>query len=257
MQVHLPPLLASDFVVHYRDTDFHVHKFVLHHHSGYFRNHLSVTAPVGKVEKDDVVREGGKRRRVTTSIIDEVSWECRYLAYVLCIHLPHDFGDGRPVGVADFLLFLRHCTSLRLSSSSRSHPRTPSQDAILDSLSVDSPISLAVPTDSLISGAVIHEYFKDDAAAPRRSSCSEPLPSLFHYFDCQEMQRSEQVIVRGSLSYCMDAWYWLPLVVRYKMKAVEDACIEKLGRNKSVERRVHSSEFLDKLGRLPLAVIAA
>ena len=252
--MRLPPLLASDFVIHYRDTDFHVHKFVLLHHAGYFRNHLSATAPAGKVEKDEVVGEGGKRRRVTTFSSEEVSSECQHPAYVLCLHLPHDFGDGRLVTEDEFLLFLRH---LYFASILRLPPFMPNP-VLLASLSDDSPTSLTYPADRLIREPALWEYVSNED--PNAQWYSAELLSLFHYFDCQQaMRRSEQVILRASLEdrdTCHTAWFWLPLAVRYRMKAVEVACMEQIAGDEGVGRRVDDEEFLDILRQLPVAVIA-
>ena len=38
--VTFPPSKHVDFVLHYGNTAFHVHKLVLHHHSAYFRTYL-------------------------------------------------------------------------------------------------------------------------------------------------------------------------------------------------------------------------
>ena len=127
--------------------------------------------------------------------------------------------------------------------------------AIVDSLFDDSPIGLVFPSTDLISHAAFLEYVDAAAVAPGKFWWSEALLSLFHCFDCQRaMQRSEQVILRGHLSACHHAWYWLSVAVSH-MKAVEGACIEKLGRDKDVGKRLDDEEFLDTLRELPAAVI--
>ena len=37
---HFPPVYLCDFVIHYRNTAYHVHKFVLCYHSSYFRTYI-------------------------------------------------------------------------------------------------------------------------------------------------------------------------------------------------------------------------
>ena len=249
-QVHLPPRIASDFVIHYRDTDFHVHKWVLLHQSTYFHNYIHITTPAGKIVKDVVVVEGGKQRRVTTVSSEEVSSKCQHPAYVHCIHLTREFG-GISVNEITFLLFLRH---LYFATTFHLPPFLP-HDGLVDSLSDDSPVCLDFPAGRHINRAAVFAYVNQPAAA-----CSLPyneaLLSLFHYFLCrQAMQRSELVIVRGHLSNCEHAWFWLPIALHHKMKAVEDACVDMLGRDTEVGRRAGDKAFLDQLNRLPPAVI--
>ena len=38
--VHFPPVFLADFVIHYQAQAFHVHKFVMCHHSSYFRTYI-------------------------------------------------------------------------------------------------------------------------------------------------------------------------------------------------------------------------
>ena len=194
--------------------------------------------------------EGGKRRRVMTFSSEEVLSECQHPAYVLCIHLPHDFGYA--CRRRRLPLFLRH---LYFASTFHFPPFIPKR-ALLDSLSDDTPTCLAFPSTDLISLDAIGEY-GTDVVEQQRLRYSEELWSLFHYFDCQQaMQRSEQVVLQGNLVIAHDAWVWLPVAVRHKMKAVEDVCIKKLGRDKKVGKRVNNPTFIGTLDRLSSATIA-
>ena len=210
------------------------------HHSGYFCNHLSVTASAGKVEKDEAVVEWGRRRRVTTFSSEVVSFNCQHPAYVLCIHLPQNFGDGRLFTEDDFLPSSATCTSRRLSTFPRSNPSAPSSTP---SPKTPPPASPSLPMLSSIS---LQWRSTRRRVLRRRTSCGTTRRcQRFHYFDCQQaMQRSEQVIIRGNLS-CESAWVWLPLAVRHKMNAVENACIVKLGRYEDVGKRSKDQGFLD------------
>ena len=58
--------------------------------------------------------------------------------------------------------------------------------------------------------------------------------------------------MRAQLCTCDEAWVWLPYAVRHKMETLEDACIEKLGRDRDVRERVDDEEFMDTIRELPL-----
>ena len=257
-QVHLYPALASDFVIHYRDTDFHVHTFVLHHHSGYFRNHLSATAPAGKVEKEKVVGKGNKRRKVVTFSTTETSEVCQHhMAYIRCLHLPTKFGDT-PASNEDFHFFLRH---LYFASTLHLPPFIPNKVILdsLDSLTDESPTCLEFPpTASVQKDSVMARSLEVyTGKATEQLEWGEALLSLFHFFDCQQaMRRTQEVIIRGDMSTCDQAWYWLPGAVRHRMKEVEDACIKKLGRDNEMGRRVDNEELHSILDELPSRIIA-
>ena len=177
--------------------------------------------------------------------------ECQHPADILCIHLPRGFWEGGEVD-EERLRLLPSASVLRVDSPV---PLVHANPAILDSLSDESLTSLAFPADSLISTAAVEEYADTNSVAPRVRLYRAALLSLFHYFDCQQaMQRSEQVLLRCR-EWC-SAWLWLPYAVRHMMKALEDDCIERLGRDTKVGERVGKQKCLDSLGQLPPAIIA-
>ena len=110
-QVYLPPRQLSDFVIHYRNADFHVHQFVLHHHSAYFRTYLGALQPLVPVVR------GRKRKscHVDLSSSDERCGECSHSPLVRCIHLPDEFGIKSPAEVTpprvSSSFFFAICTS--------------------------------------------------------------------------------------------------------------------------------------------------
>ena len=84
---HFPPAFHSDFVIHYRGTSFHVHKFILSCHSSYFRTYRQQLAD-------------GLRAYPTT--------ECNEHADIAhCIRVPDSCGK-LDASSDDFRLFLCH-----------------------------------------------------------------------------------------------------------------------------------------------------
>ena len=89
IRVQFPPFDVADFVIHYRNTDFYVHKFVLFHHSAYFRTFIRELIHGERVyESDDCADD-----------------EHPYVTH--CIRLPNRCGK-RKTSVDDFRLFLCH-----------------------------------------------------------------------------------------------------------------------------------------------------
>ena len=95
--VRFPPACLSDFVIHYRGTAYHVHKFVLHYRSSYFRAYI-----------DPLV--AGQRACAADECDDHPS-----IAH--CIRLPDSCGKVE-ADCDDFRLFLCH---LYLRSALRLH----------------------------------------------------------------------------------------------------------------------------------------
>ena len=57
----LAPHRVSNLVIHYRSIDFHVHSFVLRHHSAYFRAVLDALTPLSEVKTEEVDEEGSRK----------------------------------------------------------------------------------------------------------------------------------------------------------------------------------------------------
>ena len=91
-----PPRQHADFVIHYDDKAFHVHKFVLHHHSAYFRAYFKTLTQ----SLDSSIPPPTKKRR-----------SCHHPSIAHCIHLPQQMYLVEEEGIvdaADFDLFLCH-----------------------------------------------------------------------------------------------------------------------------------------------------
>ena len=85
--VHFPFKVFSDFVIHYRGTAFHVHKFVLCYHSAYFRAYIEQLT-------------NGQRAYPLDECSDHPNT-------AHCIRLPDDCGKEE-ASAADFQRFLCH-----------------------------------------------------------------------------------------------------------------------------------------------------
>ena len=156
--IQFPPAALSDFVVHYQRTDYHVSKFVLFHHSAYFRTYIEqLTA--------------GQRAYPT----DECN---RHPRIPHCIRLPDRCGK-LAANTSLFGLFLNH---LHFAQHYQCFPY-----AVTTHISPNSQPEPAVTLDCV----------KYDSWAALRDSPSSQLPqsdgplecygvvlSLCHYFDC-------------------------------------------------------------------------
>ena len=244
-QFHLPPLRLSDFVIHYRNADFHVHQFVLHHHSAYFRTYLDALQPLVPVVR------GKKRKRcsVDMSSLEERDGKCSHSPLVRCIELPDEFGIKSPVaGYASenmFLLFLRY---LYFCSILHSPPYSPKSD-LLAALT-DDTLTCTVFPPSCVTKEELMKYTAIDVSTNNLVFC-EPLVSLFHYFDCREaLKKCEAVVLAPERQRGSPTWglFWLPIAVRFEMKEVEQKCIEQVVRDKGF--RVNDARYKALLERL-------
>ena len=105
--VLFPPRELADFVVHYDNTEFHVHRTILHHLSGYFNEYFQLlTAP-----QDSSTSATRKRARPSSpSSSTEEKQHRDYRTITHCIHVPLQTRsvEQTPVTAADFRLFLYH-----------------------------------------------------------------------------------------------------------------------------------------------------
>jgi hypothetical protein len=244
-QFHLPPLSLSDFVVHYRNADFHVHQFVLYHHSAYFRTYFQTLQPLAQVVT------GKKRKRCTVDLSssDEDSRKCSHLPLVRCIDVPDQCGIALPtIDARDvFLLFLQH---LYFSSTLHCPPFVPKPE-LRAALTDSTRACIVFPTSPTTKEGLV-EY-----NAPGSDGFLLWYPSLlslFHYFDCQQaMKRCEAVIVERVSSGHLDAWFWLPLAVRYSLKEAEAKCIEVAVRDKRF--RADDAAYKEELQHLTVETL--
>ena len=226
-QVHLPPVSDSNFVIHFRHTDFHVHSFVLLAHSTYFRTYLDTQERLREVKVEEVDVEGKKRRKVTAFTLAEPCAKCGPASIICCIDLPDDVGI-KAADEADFLLFLRH---LYFSSTLHLPPWVPKAENV-SALTDATALCPAFPTTS--------QSFDDIKSYAQRSATgdlqwSEELLSLFHYFLCQAaLDRCDAVIAIRCKAFIADnapfshAWRFLSVASRFRLEKAEAACIARV-----------------------------
>ena len=228
LQRRLGPHRLSDFIIHYRNTDFHVHAFVLCEHSAYFRNYLDTQEPLLELKAEVVEEQGStKRRKVTAFTSIDICFKCGPSSITRCIDLPEQCGV-EPASEEQFLLFLQHLYYPAILHSPPFYPR----QSILDSLTEDTSVSLAFPVgDGKASVAELSLYASTGEATREALFWPQQL-SLFHYFDCrQAMTRCEAIIQsvcelpQGTLR-CLQ---WLQYAVQYGLHKVEAVCLNVIG----------------------------
>ena len=128
--VCFPPRLVADFIIHY-DTDFHVHKLVLYHHSAYFRAYFQAL--------------------LDSSSPSNGTQPCSSHPQIAhCIHLPRQtrLVEKTPVTADDFRLFLCH---LYFSSHYCYPPYLPSADLDLSSDTPSLTVDFSSPALEIVS----------------------------------------------------------------------------------------------------------
>ena len=155
--IQFPPAVLSDFVIHYRNADFRVHKFVLCYHSAYFRTFIEPLA-------------SGQRAYSADECSDHPD-----IAH--CIRLPDTCGK-LAASVDDFRVFLAHLYFARRYSCfpfravGKLHlSAQPEPAACLDCPGFTTWPQLLRATSSVFS------------TSSRPSTCTA-VSSLCHYFDC-------------------------------------------------------------------------
>ena len=251
--IYLPPLVDSNLVIHYRQTDFHVHSLVLLTQSTYFRSYLSAQPPLKEVQVEEVGEEGKKRRRITTFTSLETCAKCGPSSITRCIDLPREFGIHPTTdGFADeteFLLFLRH---LYFASTHHLPPWVP-KTALVSALTDDTPVCLTFPSTP-VSDADITAYAHTEDSG---SQWSEQLLSLFHNFDCQAaLRRCDAVLASmariDSVVGLLDAWDFLPVAARYGLQQAEAACLKRVGADSDI--RLEDIDYQRPLSKLSPAI---
>ena len=150
-----PPAYLSDFVIHFRNTAFHVHKLALIHHSSYFRTYIEqLTA--------------GER---ATDECDE------HTDIPHCIVLPDACGEI-DADVDDFKLFLCH---LYFAQQYSCIPYKAAVDVSLDAEPAPA-LSLSCPTLSSLAALKAASSSEFDSASP--PAVHETVLSLCRHFDC-------------------------------------------------------------------------
>ena len=177
--VYFPPRDIADFVIHCADTDFHVHKFVLHHHSAYFRAYFQTLSPLSRC-----------RHCGSATSSSNATEPCDHPTIAHCIHLPPvtKLVSGREVTANAFQLFLCH---LYFASLFRYPPFLPTTDI---DLNADPPpaVSLCFPAVPSFDWSAQTDLRTVDGAV----EYDENLLALAHYLDCaQLMQQCEAMLL--------------------------------------------------------------
>ena len=243
--VHFPPSRLSDFVIHYRGTSYHVHKFVLDYHSSYFRAYIETLTSGQRVYQEDECSEH--------SDIDH------------CIRLPDTCGKLEADG-GDFQLFLCHLYFARHYSCI---PYEVPTDIDLDAQPPPA-VTLDYPNFSSLKQL-------DKATCSRFSESKPPaaydaVMSLCHYFDCvvvleraeancllaakgsEEQRESDRYCRCGccsgsdedmNIDYAKEwnsVWPCFVLAQQFDMKRVKAACVPVLVQHSLLQSR-HKEEW--------------
>ena len=235
--VFFPPRQYADFIIHYDTKDFYVHKFVLHHHSAYFRAYFQTLPPPAPPRGRQVKRR--KAKRSNSPAADEGKEDCDHPSIAHCIHLPQQsmLVQKKPVTAAHFRLFLCH---LYFSSHYSYPPFLPKADVDLDADTL--PTSLAFPPVASLDWGIDSTplRFADDASgdSATKKVWKEALLMLAHYLDCaQMMQHCEAVLLtmvnygaeeRTSLWLAKICVPWLRFADRYGLKQWRAACVSAI-----------------------------
>ena len=220
--VTFPPGQHVDFVIHYDNTAFHVHKFVLHHHSAYFRTYFD-TLPAPSCSSC----KKRKRGNPTSS--------CQHTHIAHCIRLPSQttLVARRLVTAADMDLFLRH---LYFAAHYCYPPFLPKTDV---DIGADPPpaVSLQFPS--------VQHFSWQTASSPLRLLIvgkafvwNESLLTLAHYLDCAAMLRQCEAVMLTASSTTDSAWLlthcWrnLEYASRYKLDKLKACHIDIIAADK-------------------------
>ena len=212
--VFFPPRLLADFIIHYDNTAFHVHKVFLHHHSAYFRSYFdTLTAPP---ESSDPTSKKPKR--------------CNHPSIPHCIHLPQQttLVEQTAVTAADFRLFLCH---LYFSAHYCYPPHLPKTDIDLDTETP--PVSLSFsPITSLkwCDESPLRSFDGDESGLISHES----LLTLAYYLDCAAMMAQCETVLMTQVEEGKDDIEWLiseslrslKCADRYHLSKYKKACIE-------------------------------
>ena len=223
--VFFPPHELADFVIHYNNSHFHVHKFVLHHHSAYFNAYfrtLTNTASSSSPSSDDAQL-------------------CKIHPQIAhCIHLPQQarLAGGEEVDADDFCLFLCH---LYFSSHYCYPPYLPLTDVDLDGDSP--PLSQTFPPITSLDFESVETLRCSDG----EYEFNESLLTLAHYFDCAAMMAQCEIILLKQLEYgertgdhvwlVEVCFLWLPVADRYRLSKQRKACIHVLAADRGLLQR--------------------
>ena len=234
-EVVFPPRKRCDFVIHYLDTVFLVHKLTLHLHSAYFRVLFDSLPPA------------------TTS--SDRSSDCRHPHVVHCVHIPtqQEPISGGMITTDDFRLLLCH---LYYPAHYRYPPLMPHDDV---DVSDEQSFELhSVDYPPLVQAELrLHPESGQGGGKPRTHH--EPGKVLFaggilalaHYFDCQRLlQRCEQVaLLMLSDGYAQNAWHDLRDADQYQLQAWKQRCLQLIAADRDILIRPQYAEAKEEWDR--------
>ena len=215
--VHFPPRQLCDFAIHYIDATFHVHKFLLHAHSAYFRALFDTLPPPG-------------------TPTEQLSG-CNHPAIALCVHIPVQTQPVTQslVRVDSFRLFLCH---LYFPAHYRYPPYLPHGDVDLDAETTPQLLPHSSPPLQQselrlhpAAGQPGRGKLRAPADAKARNSVvfDESLLALAYYFDCPlVLQRCEEVATLFLSGTCSVAAVAndLRFAAQYRMARWQQRCLQ-------------------------------
>ena len=230
--VFFPPRQHADFLIHYDDTAFHVHNFILHCYSAYFRTYFDTLS-----ESPDSNEPSAKKSK-----------RCIHPFIACCIQLPQQttLGEKTPVTASDFRHFLCH---LYFASHYCYPPYLPKTD--IDLSANLPPLSLTFPAITELSWTSAPPRASSPLRITPNGECfihNEALLTLAHYFDCAAiMAQCEAVLTKqvecakqvkrfsvALVEMCFDLLQDADI---YHLAHCKKACIEVIAADKGVLER--------------------
>ena len=232
--VHFPPPELADFVIHYRGTSYHVHKFLLTYHSSYFRAYI--------------LQLKGSERSYAADECDG------HAGIAHCIRLPDDVMESCRCNTADhFQLFLAH---LYFAQHYCCPPYRHRTHLSLDGQPLP-PITLTyphLPWKAMLPHIALWQS-TSFADLPPLSMC---VLSLAHYLDCavllEQCETNCLTFIHNLTPTSMQnntnsVWTLFDLSSKYGLVQLKSACIPLMVNHRDVQykgRWLNRQQELDK-----------
>ena len=233
--VFFPHRRFIDFIIHYADTDFHVHQPVLYQHSAYFRAYFDTFASAADSDSPTAKKSKG----------------CHHPTIAHCIHLPLQtrLVGQTAVTAVDFDYFLRH---LYFSSHYCYPPLLPKTDIDLDA--DFPPLSQTFPPITSLdwcSELTPLRLTDGDDNAGVEIILNEALLTLAHYLDCAAMMRQCEAVILTDVEYgsVTDCLLWLPLCEQYHLEKAKQAVIDIVAADNELLEKKEFKEAKQKLDK--------
>jgi len=243
--VHFPPQKLSDLVLHYLDVDFHVHKFVLHHHSTVLDS--IIDAVMHDSEADS--KQPTKRQRTCGCNKPCYRFEpmTAKLYWSKLISAPQ---DSHTVSAEAMELFFRH---LYFPDHYCYPPLLPAVDV---DLTTPPPFvtTYSTPVDakhiSHLKKQVTPIPFKHFTASDGRIRYVQATAVMYlaFYFGAETVLKRCQDILRDQTKRYGEAWYYLPVAEEYKWDALKEDCIRTITSNSDM---LTTSEYVTAKKNFP------